>query len=654
MQSQSNESVPRTANMLDLLRSPSNPDRDNHTQLRSASLRRLGHLACSTEDPSRLELSQKAERFTWISSLVQQRVEKVYIPRELALLLRTNASFGTEFAGFLFGTLTNGLFSTLGMQYIGHGDAKSVPLFDPATLPPHRRLLLEHLLRDLKNEIPGFKTILFHNHPAPPYKSDEDMAQDPVLSGYLNRHARGDYDFLDRFVPSVSAWHGLWWEDGANLSKADVSVHTSAQLLLRSSTYVGDPSLRFVCYDTSQRDILQSYEFPIIPVSLSSSDRAPDHAKHRHITIAATERMYALEEQLFCKSPFLVKSVRPNIEMTLSWEILVREIAAGLEEHLDWIHDGQSAVSGQSTDEPLSVPKPTAMQRDNLLLAARCLQQESSALGLVDVLSQPPFSVLPYLAGPDPEWSRISGRLFVPTPDSTRVVGKLEGNIQYPTTSRLTANSLADFIEMWCANHNVLLDTLKARRDVFVALQGLPSPVYRRYQEQLTQEKLPTPPSWLEHRAFSHFGHEDPEHLLVQLYGVTACAFSHTRSSSKDGPCGALLVYDAARNSENICCNDGNAYWRDTDGLWRRSTKLEPELEGSLVSIAGTLLADSRRERLRGVIPIADMLPLPTLDLIHDLEKAGPMLEDFWMQLTRQRIVARVLDFLSPAGAVYF
>jgi hypothetical protein len=643
----SNQWVLHTANMLDHLHSPSNPDRANHAQLRSASLRRLGHLSCSSEDSSRIELLQKAERFTWISSLVQQRVEKVYIPRELASILRSTASLQTESAGFLFGTLKNGLFSTLGIQYIGHGDGKSVPLFDPATLPPHRRLLLEHLLRDLKNEIPGFKTILFHNHPAPPYKCDEHMAQDPALSGYVDRHARGDYDFLGRFAPSVSAWHGLWWEDGANLSEADVAVHTSAQLLLRSSTYVGDPSLRFVCYDTSQRDTLQSHEFPIIPVSLSLSDRAADHAKHHQIAIEATDRMYDVEERLFCNNPFLIKSVAPNVEMTISWEMLVREIAAGIQDHLDWINDGQCALSKQPTDDSISISKPTTIQRDNLLLAAHCLQRESNALGLTDVLSLPPFFVTPYLADPDPEWHHISGHVFAPAPGSTRAVGEVEGNIQYPTTSRLTANSLTDFFEMWCANHNVLLDTLRARRDVFVALQGLPSPAYKRHQEQLAQGKLPGPPSWLEHRAFSHFGHEDSEHLLVQLYGVTACAFGRTHSSSRNGPCGALLVYDTARNSANICHEDGNAHWHDPEGLWRLRTKLKPELEGSLVTIAGTLLETSRRECLRGVIPIADMLPLPTLDLVDSLERAGPPLEHRWLQITKQRIVARVLDLIK-------
>ena len=47
------------------------------------------------------------------------------------------------------------------------------------------------------------------------------------------------------------------------------------------------------------------------------------------------------------------------------------------------------------------------------------------------------------------------------------------------------------------------------------------------------------------------------------------------------------------------------------------------------------------------MLPIAEMGLLPTLELIHDPEKAGPMPENLWMQLTRQRIVARDLDVMT-------
>lgn len=115
---------------------PSNPSRANHTQLRVPALRNLGHLRCSSEDFSRIKLDPREEHFTWIRCLVQQKVERVYIPRNIASLLRINASFDTEFAGFLFGTFKEGIFSTLGMQYVAHGDSTRVFLFDPTTLPP--------------------------------------------------------------------------------------------------------------------------------------------------------------------------------------------------------------------------------------------------------------------------------------------------------------------------------------------------------------------------------------------------------------------------------------------------------------------------------------------------------------------------------------
>ncbi len=596
--------------------------RDPDRFLKDKNLRATPSLRLDDSSGS-LQLIQEigAERHEWLRLLVQSKVDAVCLPRSIAKQLHGfSESFDYEVAGYLMGVLHKGTFIVLGLDMLASGGASSVDLIDPVVSPPYWRCIRDYYHLKLKEQIPSFCTMLFHNHPAE-YKrlNPSDSYDRAVVQRVSELLQKGEFEFLRRYTTEPEPRSAYNWIGNAELSGADLEVKASAQLLIRSSTSLHTcPEDRLACFDTFKIPKgADSAELGEVPITLFGALREIEKIDQTTIrsSLAALGRVAS-------------KLRSETRELFGSYDLF----SAGLRgrELCDYDRDCYDKMSDKSRDWHHRALKITQREYDALKIKRS---------KLID------FDVMRWWIHEETESStqEVGGMYTLSMSKVASYATTLISQIELPTPQEMGENRRDFFAKAWGANHRLLSDAFTTTEVPEFVIAGMPTRHLFEFQANRRMD--------IRQKCYTLAEWSKGSYSLFHLYHLASLANHFTGPEpGASGPGGGVVLLRPMDPMKTLGSELENCHlcYRLLLNDPRELVEYSEAEESFPVSLYHNML-DLRQPI--AVIDTTELLPTYTESFIDSTRVDRVMVATYSQRLLAQKLVARVLDLFREDGS---